>query len=223
MGQFNGSVLTDKGLQLQSKAQAGARLTFTRIGIGDGFLPGNLQTLEELVNETKSLPILEIKNLGNGQTMVKALISNQDLTSGTYVREIGLFANDPDLGEILYAVANSGDLADYLPAPNGADVVEEIIQFITLIGTAEDVTAVIDSQAVVTVTTFDEHVNDTNLHMTRAEIETELAALRNRITLIESTFPDNFKNNLFTEDFATLDDITLTKGYYNQAQTRLEV
>jgi len=223
VGQFNGSVLTDKGLQLQSKAQAGARLTFTRIGIGDGFLPGNLQTLEELVNETKSLPILEIKNLGNGQTMVKALISNQDLTSGTYVREIGLFANDPDLGEILYAVANSGDLADYLPAPNGADVVEEIIQFITLIGTAEDVTAVIDSQAVVTVTTFDEHVNDTNLHMTRAEIETELAALRNRITLIESTFPDNFKNNLFTEDFATLDDITLTKGYYNQAQTRLEV
>ncbi|QQE75731.1 phage tail protein [Brevibacillus composti] len=223
MGQYNGAVLTEKGLQLQTKAQMGARLQFTRIAIGDGYPSGSLTTMTELVNETMSLPILELKNLGAGQTQVKAMVSNQELTEGIYVREIGLFANDPDIGEILYAVANAGALADYLPPPNGTDVVEEIVQFITVVGTASDVTAVIDSQAAVTVTTFNEHVNDSNIHITRAEFDAAISSLRNEVQLIKSTFPDSFTNNLFTEDLVTIDAIVLTHGYYNEAQSRLEV
>lgn len=51
----------------------------------------------------------------------------------------------------------------------------------------------------------------------------DIANLKNRVGLIESTFPDNFKNNLFTEDFVTLTDIVLTRGYYNESQSRMEV
>lgn len=51
----------------------------------------------------------------------------------------------------------------------------------------------------------------------------DIANLKNRVGLIESTFPDNFKNNLFTDDLVNIDDIILTRGYYNEAQTRLEV
>lgn len=60
-------------------------------------------------------------------------------------------------------------------------------------------------------------------HLTLEQHVLDIANLKNRVGLIESTFPDNFKNNLFTEDLVTLDDIVLTSGYYNEAQSRLEV
>lgn len=224
MAEFLGMTITNLGLQLQTKAQMGTTLTFTRVSIGDGYATKEqLKGLDALVNETHSLPITEIRKVATGQVQVKAVLSNQDMTTGTYVREIGLFANDPDLGEILYCVANAGSTADYLPPDNGTDVVEEILSIKTLIGEAADVTAVISDQAFVTIDQFQDHVNDTNLHITRAEFESEIAHLRNRITLIESTFADSFTNNLFTEDLATLDAIELTSGYYNEALTRLEV
>jgi hypothetical protein len=224
LAEFLGSVITNLGLQLQTKAQMGTTLTFTRVAIGDGYATKEqLKGLYALVNETHSLPITEIRKVATGQVQVKAVLSNQGMETGTYVREIGLFANDPDLGEILYCVANAGSTADYLPPANGTDVVEEILNIKTLIGEASDVTAVISDQAFVTIDQFQDHVNDTNLHITRAEFESEIAHLRNRITLIESTFADSFTNNLFTEDLATLDAIELTSGYYNEALTRLEV
>ncbi|MDR7318926.1 phage tail protein [Brevibacillus nitrificans] len=224
MGQFNATILTEKGLSLQMKAQMGiARLQFTRIGIGDGYASVPLETLDELVNELMSLPILEIKLTGEGQSQVKAAFSNTGLASGIYVREIGLFANDPDVGEILYSVANAGSFADYLPAENGTEVIEEVINFITVIGSASDVTAIIEQKALVTVDTFEAHVNDPSIHITRAEFDSQIASLRNEVQLIKSTFPDSFTRNLFTEDLSTINDIDLSRGYYNEAQTRLEV
>lgn len=183
MGQFNASVLTDDGLELLNKAQAGLeRVQFTRIGIGDGYASAELHTLTALVSEKLSLPILEVKLVGDGQSQVKASISNQDLTEGLYVREIGLFAKGSTGEEILYAVANAGSLADYLPPSNGVDVVEEIFNFITVIGTAQDVSAVIEEQALVTVDTFNAHVNDTSIHVTAAEMD----VVNRRITRIEA-------------------------------------
>ncbi len=67
------------------------------------------------------------------------------------------------------------------------------------------------------------HVNDDSIHITRAEFNAAISSLNNRVQLIESTFPDSFNHNLFTEDLVTLDAVKLTRGYYNEAQSRLEV
>ncbi|MEC2128124.1 phage tail protein [Brevibacillus centrosporus] len=183
MAQFNGSVLTELGLALLTKAQTGAtRIQFTRIGIGDGYPIEDQSELTELVHEVLSLDILELKITEDGQSQVTSTLSNKDLAAGIYVREIGLFANDPDEGEILYAVANAGALADYIPPSNGIDIVEEIFHFITVIGTAEDVTAVIDEKALVTVDTFSAHVNDASIHVTSEEMD----LVNRRITRIEA-------------------------------------
>ncbi|USG67457.1 phage tail protein [Brevibacillus ruminantium] len=226
MGKFNGSVLTVQGLALQTKAQLGeATIQFTRIGIGDGYIEEELRTLKKLVNERKSLPIINMKNTGEGQTAITAALNNQDLASGFYLREIGLFARNPEEEEeeLLYAVAYAGEQADYLPQGNGADVVEEIIRFITVIGNAAEVTALIDEKALVTVDVFERHVHDKEMHISRSELQAELSLLRNRILLIESIFPDNFKHNHFYEDLDSLDAITLKRGFYNEAASRLEV
>ncbi|CAJ1003868.1 phage tail-collar fiber domain-containing protein [Brevibacillus aydinogluensis] len=224
MAEFLGSVITNLGLQLQTKAQMGTRLTFTRVAIGNGYATKEqLKGLDALVNETLSLPITEIRKVKTGQVQIKAVLSNQGMSSGVFVREIGLFANDPDLGEILYCVANAGSTADYLPPDNGTDVVEEIININTLIGEASDVTAVISDQAFVTIDQFQEHVNDTNLHISRAEFDAAISSLRNEVQLIKATFPDSFTHNLFSKVFTNLDGVILSSGYFNEAQARLEV
>ncbi|WP_019123715.1 hypothetical protein [Brevibacillus massiliensis] len=60
-------------------------------------------------------------------------------------------------------------------------------------------------------------------HVLLEQFSVDIANLKNRVQLIESTFPDSFTHNLFTEELLTLDSIILTHGYYNEAQTRLEV
>jgi len=221
---FGQTVLTEKGLALQTKAQTGTPLNFTRIAIGDGHVPDrdSLRRLTALVHETMELPILELKIIGEGQTHARTMLSNENLTTGMYIREIGLFAEDPDEGEILYCVANAGDLADYLPAFT-SEPVEQIFTLITVIGEAQNVTAVIASQANVTVAQFQDHVQDTTVHITRQEYEQDLDALRSELNLIKATLPDSFTHNLFEFKFTSLKGIKLIRGYYNEAQGRIEV
>lgn len=142
-------VLTQNGIALKAKAEAGAELSFTRVGIGDGTLPGGttLNSLTALVNETKSLDISSINVTGVGQVTLKTSFTNSGQLVDLYVREIGLFATDPDDGEILYSVANAGDTADFIPA-EGTDIIEEALNLVAIIGNAEDVTAVINSSLV---------------------------------------------------------------------------
>lgn len=147
MSAFNGVVLTEKGLALQAKVQSGIKLTFTNIKLGDGAYSGDLSTLTNLEHIVKILPIESIV-IDNGKTRIRTSFQNAGVITGFYIKEIGLFASDPDEGEILYAVANTGGgPADYIPAEN-FDVVEEQIELITLVGNATNVTAIIDKSII---------------------------------------------------------------------------
>jgi hypothetical protein len=146
MAKFNSLKLTNDGLDLQSKAQAGTLLEFSRVAVGDGELPDgtDLIDLTSLINEKESLDITSISVDEDGNAKVRSTISNQGLDNGFYIREIGLFANDPDKGEILYCIANAGDLADYLPSGYGTDIVESTLDLITVVGNADNVAAEIN-------------------------------------------------------------------------------
>ncbi|GEB35318.1 phage tail protein [Brevibacillus parabrevis] len=219
MGQFNGSVLTEDGLSLLSRAQIGAAsIQFTRVGIGDGFPSGDLRLQTKLVHETMSLPLLELKLTGRGQTQIKAAINNTELNQGVFIREIGLFANDPAKGEILYAVANAGPLADYLPAA-GTDVVEEIVNFNTVIGSTENVTAIVSQQAFVAVDTFAAHVNDMNVHVPLSVI----SALITRVQTLEDALLNDFKNNIFKVSFSNPIGVRIKRGWFDQTNSQLVI
>ena len=45
-------------------------------------------------------------------------MENTELTAGYDIREFGIFATDPDKGEILYSIATAST-SDYMPAYNG--------------------------------------------------------------------------------------------------------
>lgn len=145
MAVFGSVTLTNKGLVLQGKAQAGAQLNYTRIAVGDGSLSGqSIPTLNGLISLKKSLPIVRIKLQPPNKAVITTTLSNSDITTGFYFREIGVYAQDPDVGEILYAYTNSGVTADFI-APTGIDIIEKSINIITLTAAAANVTATIAS------------------------------------------------------------------------------
>lgn len=180
-------MLTNKGRNLQAKAETGVRLNYTRMAIGDGQLAGqSIPTLNKLISEKKSLPITKLRIQTQGRAVIGAVLSNQDITTGFYFREIGVFAQDPDEGEILFCYGNSGTNAEYIPPTGGADLVEKSIDAIVIVGTATNVTATIDSSLVYATQDdvrdaegrakkyTDDKVASLVIKMTGAEILTEL-------------------------------------------------
>ena len=145
MANFPGLILTADGRNLQAKAQIGQPLQFLRVALGDGADPDNPESLSALVNERQSLSIQSFELLGDGTSKLRAIMTNQGVEVGFFVREIGVYARDPDTQqERLYSYSNSAEQSDFLPAEGGATLVEQIFDLVTVIGSAQNVTAVID-------------------------------------------------------------------------------
>jgi hypothetical protein len=99
--------------------------------------------LVRLIHHEMNAGIADVMNLGNGTTKLPLQFSNEGLEHGFAWREIGIFAEDPDVGDILYSVTNAGDLADPVPAQGGATIVEYVLDAITRIGNITDVKAIV--------------------------------------------------------------------------------
>jgi hypothetical protein len=149
MADFRGTILTQRGKNLLAKAQTGTTLTFTRIAIGDGLWSSNTDPtqLNDLVSPKLNIPIQEIRVVGDGTVRLRFVLTNTGLSEGFFMREIGIYARDPNIGEILYAVAYAGDKADFIPA-DGITKVENVVDIYTVIANAQNVTAVISDTVV---------------------------------------------------------------------------
>ncbi|WP_341348567.1 phage tail protein [Paenibacillus sp. FSL H3-0469] len=149
MAVFGGMTLTNKGLVLQGKAQAGGKLNYTRIAVGDGSLTGQaVPAMNGLISQKISLPIKRITTQPPNKAIIGSVLRNADVSTGFYWREVGVFAQDPDAGEILYAYANAGVTADYIPPGGGSDIIEKTFDCVVVVGTAANITAVIDESLV---------------------------------------------------------------------------
>ena len=122
---WNPSKLTTKGKALLAKAQAGKctiKITKAQTGSGQYSSGEATDTRTSLKTPVQTLPI-HSKEIQNGSTLVlKIAITNKTsdteyLRSGYEIREFGIFAQDPDDGEILYSIATAST-SDYMPAYN---------------------------------------------------------------------------------------------------------
>ena len=114
---FERFYITSKGKTLEARTHAGDEIEYTRMQIGDGTLADgqSIEALTALISPIKYINISSSK--ANGDTaVVQGQVTNVGIASSFYFREIGLFANDPIDGEILYAYANAGNNADSIPA-----------------------------------------------------------------------------------------------------------
>ena len=163
---FGSIVFTTRGKVLQSKAQTGTKLNFTKLAIGDGEL-GSQSVLEltDLKNKKLDIPISSLKVLTGGLASVGGTFTNEDVESGFYWRELGLYAIDPDVGEILYCYGNAGALAEYIPSSGGSEILEKFVAIETIIGNAENVSAIINQSLVyATIEDIESHNSDPKAH-----------------------------------------------------------
>lgn len=149
MAAFSGQILTQKGIALLAKAMTGSPLTFSKIKVGDGELGGSLPVeLTDLKHVVKTLEITSMLDVVSGSAYFSGNLSNQDLVSGFYWRETGLYALDPQAGEILFSYAYCPAAPQYIPAKDGPTVFEQVVKLQAIYGSAQNVSAVINQSLV---------------------------------------------------------------------------
>ncbi len=163
--------LTNAGRQLIIKAHTGdCSIVFTRLGIGNGDPPNDLNSITTLMNTIKTVSINTITQ-GEGSVTLSCTLDNANLQAGFWWKEIGVYATDPDIGEVLYAYAHSGEFADFIPAFTTQNYFRTTINLTVVVGDATNVSAVIGEYVgYATTEEFDDHKNDnTNPHRVTAE------------------------------------------------------
>lgn len=147
MANWKGFSLTDKGFDLQSKVDAGtATLRFTKVSIGSGKAQGSVPS--ELVHKEKDLTIGSITPEGALVKIVSTL-TNVGVKKAFKEQEMGLYAQDPDEGEILFAYMTD-DNPDTLPAEGSTTIVTKRITLALTFSNTGNVTAVLDGNQLMT-------------------------------------------------------------------------
>lgn len=225
MSNFSKFYLTKKGIDLQTKLQSGATLKFTRVAVGDGIVddPATLVELENLVQYRASYPINDIVNKGDGTSIIQTIVSNKSLDEGFFLREIGVFADDPDLGEILYCVTNTGQYADYLPAKtlNSVDIILEII---TVVGNAENVVIEIDDSLVyVTRKEFNSLAGPNRTTENVKKNADDILMLGVEVAILKNAALNNFTSNIFVVNFDDIEEDEVVEGVWDKSSKRLMI
>lgn len=155
MGAFKSAVITTKGQALLAKVVAGTtKLNFTKIAVSETTLTGDLASKTGIGTIKQSTAVASVTKQNNSNVKVSASFSNEKLTAGYYVRNIGLYATDPTEGEILYSISvadESTATADWMPPFNGIGVSSLMVDLVTAVSNASSVTVEVDPTATATV------------------------------------------------------------------------
>ena len=121
-----GFTITKQGWHLLAKLLAGDKLEISKIMVGSGKVPEGVNPGEitELVRPvalaTSTVPQVEDKQVSFIVEYRNDL--NGGLAEGFWLNEFGVYANDPDEGEVLLYYATMGDYPQYVAAYNGQAV-----------------------------------------------------------------------------------------------------
>lgn len=231
--------ITTQGLLLLAKAQTGTEIVYTKIILGDGHLKEGQKPrdMTHVINGKVEIPVTKVVTTGAGTAVVGGVFNNDDLQQGFFYRELGLFALDPDEGEILYSYGNAGDNAEWIPPVGGPTVIEKKVDVIAIIGQATNVSAYVRTEIWATKEELDEvraiaeaaHQNaDTAINIaqqaqaTVTDLEVRVNNNTSKINILWDAVFSDITGNPFQVTFTNLEGITLVSGVWNEAQARLE-
>lgn len=153
MAEFSRLIITADGQALLAKIMTGSgNVAFTKISSSShGYTLEELQSLHELADVEQTSAVSKIERTNAVAVRIETAFSNKELTGGYYMRALGLYALDPDAGEILYAVTAETSGNCYMPAYNGVTVSGAYVQLVTTVGNAENVSLEVNEAGVATV------------------------------------------------------------------------
>ena len=176
MANWSGFTLTDVGADLQAKINAGlTTLKFTKVGVGSGSGSGSVNALTAMVHKEQDISISNVEANGNIVT-INFTLTNKGLGSAYQMRELGLFATDPDKGEVLFAYMTDST-PDTMPADGSATVVSQAVTLNIAFSNTGNVSATIDTGAFVTHEDLNTHNTSSSAHTDiRAQITSDMNA-----------------------------------------------
>nr|DAH94292.1 MAG TPA: tail-collar fiber protein [Caudoviricetes sp.] len=102
---WRAGVITNKGLGLLSKLVKGHTLAITRAETGAGYVDPDLLAQQTAVSEPmQALTFSTVSYPEEGKCVIPCRLSNEEITTSYIARQIGLYAMDPDEGEILFYI-----------------------------------------------------------------------------------------------------------------------
>lgn len=126
MANFSNLALTISGVKALLAAQMGTPMVLSKIGMGSGSAT-NSTSLTNLIKPELMMPISETKiNEESGLMTVIAKMTNENMEEGFYWRETGLFFQDANGNDVLFAYASVTNEYDYVPAYSDQRYVKHI-------------------------------------------------------------------------------------------------
>lgn len=167
MAEWSNATMTDVGADLQAKVNAGkTKLTFTKIKVGSGVNATNPLALTDVISSKWETTNFVVKQEGK-IVSVDTFITNTGIHEAFRMSEIGLFAQDPDKGEILYAYLTDPE-PDRMPAEGGSVVVSQELTIGMVFSNTGNVSLTVNMGALVTHEQLTEavkqHNDDANAH-----------------------------------------------------------
>lgn len=153
MAQYSKLVITKKGQALQAKMIAGTgSVQFTKVcASSTQYSIEQLEALTALTNIQQTSLVSKVTVTNNVGIKIETAFSNADLKTGYYMRTLGLYAVDPDVGEILYSVCIETTNNCYIPPYNGVTLTGAYIQMYQTVGNADSVSLEVDAGATATI------------------------------------------------------------------------
>lgn len=175
MSKYNKTVLTQAGLDLAKRANAGqAKFKVTRaVTSADDLGNTPIQQLERMteipniMQEGKILDAEEVES-DNAVIGVSLRFTNEGLTTGYKIRIIGLYVQeDGQTNDFLYAVTTAVE-PEYMPDYNDNVLYRFNTQLYLVIGRAQNVTVVVDDDTVVSVKKFNDFKDEVDKKIEQA-------------------------------------------------------
>lgn len=237
-----GFTITSAGWTMLTKLLAGDRIELTRVMVGKGRVPDdtNPASLTDLVAPvalaTSTVPLIQGKTVSFVVEYRSDL--NGGLEEGFWLNEFGVYAMDPELGEILLYYATLGDYPQYVSAYTSGSV--DIRRYPVSVTLTSELEVVIAYPALAFMTSddVDEYFRVTALPIFRNEaqklidihnsaqdshhdIRNSLSQLGARVGRLEDMMLNDVTGNPYIITFGELNGLVV-EGVWNQAQQRIE-
>lgn len=239
---YYGFAVTDKGRNLIAKLVAGKQLSLSRIMVGSGSCPDDTEPraltdlVEPVAAATSTVPVYD----GASVKMIVEYRSdlNGGLERGFWLREFGVYAFDPDDGEVLIYYGCLGDYPQWVSAASETGV--DVRRFPVAIVIGDDSGVEVDYSCEAWITSedlkqycevtvlpwfldeaqklIDAHDVNEDAHFL---IQNAVTGVDARLSLLELIVNTTVDGNPFVVTFETLDG-TKVEGVWNETAKRID-
>ena len=149
---YGTTYITTQGAILAAKTLQSKTLSFSHFSIGSGNIADSsvetIKALTGLVNPELNFDITKINRETDTQVTVRGLFKNTDAEEGFWLKELGLYAIDPDTNQqVLFAYINYGEEAEYINN-SITEKKEHYYDMIITVDNANNVTITVDPSTV---------------------------------------------------------------------------